>query len=168
MDLKDNSILFREVVKSYSGKTVLNHLSFEVKKNASVALIGNNGCGKTTTINVLCNLTTYEKGEVIIQGNKVTESYTSYKQNLGIVLSSPYYIEEFNITEYLSFVANFQSLKKKVAKEQISNLVKLFGLGNEQEKPIKSLSSGTRMKVSLASALVHNPPILIKIGRAHV
>lgn len=63
--------------------------------------------------------------------------------------------------EYLSFVANFQSLKKKVAKEQISNLVKLFDLENEQEKSIKSLSSGTRMKVSLASALVHNPPILI-------
>src|SRR5690606_18281001 len=113
--------------------------------------IGNNGCGKTTTINVLCNLTNYEKGEVIIQRNKITERYLSYKQNLGIVLSSPYYIEEFNIIEYLSFVTTFQSLKKKVAKEQVSNLIKLLNLEDEQEKPIKSLSSGTKMKVSLAS-----------------
>ena len=102
MHLKDiNIIQFKEVVKTYSGKIVLNQLSFEIKKNESIALIGNNGCGKTTTINVLCNLTNYEKGKVIIQGNKVTESYASYKQNLGIVLSSPYYIEEFNIIEYL-------------------------------------------------------------------
>ena len=157
----NNHILFDNVVKSYNGKRVLNHFSFSIHENEFVALIGNNGCGKTTTINILCNLIPYDEGEVFILGSKVTPKYVSYKNKLGIVLSSPFLIDEFSTIEYLTFVGEFQFLNKKETEIRARDIIKLFELEEHEAKPIKHLSSGNKMKVSLAAAMIHNPKILI-------
>lgn len=156
-----NHILFDNVVKSYSGKAVLNHLSFSVNENDFVALIGNNGCGKTTTINILCNLLPFDDGKVAIFGSTVTPKYDSYKREFGIVLSSPYLIEEFSTVEYLAFVGEFQFLQKKEINIRLRDIIQLFELEEHKFKPIKQLSSGNKMKVSLAAAMIHNPKVLI-------
>jgi ABC-2 type transport system ATP-binding protein len=104
-----NSLLsFKNILKSYQGKQVLKNLDFSINQNSFVGLIGNNGCGKTTTIHILCNLITYESGEYHFEEKKVTPQYVSFKNKLGIVLSKPYYIEEFSVVEYWKFVAKFQ------------------------------------------------------------
>jgi len=157
----ENQIWFDNVTKLYSSKPVLNKLSFSIAENEFVALIGNNGCGKTTTINILCNLAPYENGSVYIFGSKVTPAYTSYKTQLGIVLSTHYSITEFSIIDYLSFVGEFQFLKKSEVKARLEDLLRLFELEDHSHKAIKHLSSGNKMKVSLAAALIHNPKILI-------
>jgi ABC-2 type transport system ATP-binding protein len=156
-----NQIWFDNVTKLYSGKPVLNKLSFSIAENEFVALIGNNGCGKTTTINILCNLIPYENGNVYVFGSKVSAAYTSYKTQLGIVLSTHYSIPEFSVIEYLSFVGEFQFLKKSEVKARLEDLLSLFELKDYKDKTIKHLSSGNKMKVSIAAALIHNPKILI-------
>lgn len=157
----ESQILFDNVTKHYSNKSALNKLSFSIAENEFVALIGNNGCGKTTTINVLCNLTPYENGSVSIFGSKITPAFTSYKTHLGIVLSTHYSIAEFSIIDYLSFVGEFQFLKKMEIKARLEDLLKLLELEDQKHKAIKHLSSGNKMKVSIAAALIHNPKILI-------
>lgn len=157
----ENQIWFDNVTKLYSSKPVLNGLSFSIAENEFVALIGNNGCGKTTTINTLCNLVPYDNGSAYVFGSKVTPTYTSYKTQLGIVLSTHYSITEFSIIDYLSFVGEFQFLKKSEVKTRLEDLLHLFELGDHKHKAIKHLSSGNKMKVSIAAALIHNPKILI-------
>ncbi|MGF1587312.1 MAG: ABC transporter ATP-binding protein [Bacteroidales bacterium] len=156
-----NQIWFDNSTKLYSNKPVLNKLSFTIAENEYVALIGNNGCGKTTTINVLCNLVPYEKGNVYVFGSKVTPAYTSYKDQLGIVLSTHYSIREFSIVDYLSFVGEFQFLKRKEVRARLEDLLRLFELEDQKHKTLKYLSSGNLMKVSIAAALIHNPKILV-------
>ena len=160
-NLKNHHISFNQVIKSYSGKKILKELSFSINKNDFVALIGNNGCGKTTTIDLLCNLETYESGDLFVLGSKVTPHYISYKNSLGMVLSSKHLIEEFSPLEYLSFVGKFQFVDNKKIKSRSKDLIKLFELEEHQKKPIKNLSSGNKMKVSLSAALIHNPQILV-------
>ena len=160
-DPKSILISFENVVKSFSRNKVLNKLSFDIKENDFIAIIGNNGCGKTTTINILCNLLNYDEGEVIILGKKVNPKYNSYKNKLGIILSSPYIIEELTPEEYLSFVGEFQFLKKEKIKIRVRDMIGLFDLEEHKFKAIKNLSSGNRMKISLATAMIHNPSILV-------
>ena len=161
MNSNNKHISFNNVDKSFSNKKVLNKLSFALKENDFTALIGNNGCGKTTSINIFCNLLAYNKGDVLVLGNKVTPNYVTYKHKLGIVLSTPYFIEEFTPIEYLTFVGRFQKIDREEILNRINDLFYLFELEEQKYKPIKNLSSGIQMKVSLAAALIHNPPILI-------
>jgi ABC-2 type transport system ATP-binding protein len=149
------------VSKKFSSIQVINKLSFSICENTTVSLIGNNGCGKSTTIHILCNLIPYDSGEVLFEGKKVTPNYVSYKRHLGIVLSKPYYVEEFNVVEYWKFVCKFQEVPKNEIHQRIDDLVNLLELNEHTKKPIKNLSSGNQMKVSLGGALIHNPKMLV-------
>lgn len=154
-------ILFDKVSRSFDGVRALNKLSFSVDENEFVALVGNNGCGKSTTINIICNFIPHDEGSAYVLDTKIVPGNSSYKSQLGIVLSSHYSIAEFSATEYLSFVAEFQKVDKKEAKTRINDLFGVLAFDEHKSKKIKDLSSGSRMKVSVAAALIHNPKLLI-------
>ena len=155
-------IEFQNVYKSYNkGKPVLDDISFDIREHEFCALIGNNGCGKTTTINIICNLIDYNSGGVFVYDRKVTPNYISYKNKLGVVLSEHHFVPEFKLTEYWKFVAKFQAVSKKNIKQRIEDLISLLDLNDELDKPIKNLSSGNQTKVIFGAAILHNPEILI-------
>jgi ABC-2 type transport system ATP-binding protein len=157
----NNLSLFNNVNKRYENKITISNYSFSINEYEFLSLIGNNGCGKSTTIHILCNLLPYDSGEVLFDGKKVTPNYVSYKKHLGIVLSKPYYVEEFNVVEYWKFVCKFQEVPKNEINQRIDDLVNLLELNEHTKKPIKNLSSGNQMKVSLGGALIHNPKMLV-------
>lgn len=154
-------IKFENILKLFGTKEALSNLSFEVHEHSAVALVGNNGCGKSTTIHALCNLVGYDKGELRFEGRKITPDHVTYKRQLGILLSKPYYIEDFNVPEYWEFVCRFQEVPRKDVKRRIADLIVLLELEEYAQKPIRELSSGNQMKVSLGGALIHNPKMLV-------
>jgi ABC-2 type transport system ATP-binding protein len=153
---------FKEVSKAYKkGKNVLNKLSLKLEKNEFIALVGNNGCGKTTTIHILCNILKYDSGEVYAFGKKIEKKYVEYKNKLGVILSEPYYIEEFTVLDYLKFVGKFQHVPKNEIEQRIDDITEFFNIEDYKKKKIKDYSSGNQMKISLSAALIHNPELLI-------
>ncbi|MFP4022881.1 MAG: ABC transporter ATP-binding protein [Thiohalospira sp.] len=154
-------IEFKAVKKEYGKTKALEDLSFNINTNDFVGLVGNNGCGKTTTIHCMCNLIKYDAGEISVFGRKVEPNYVSYKNMLGILLDKHYFVEEFNVKEYWKFVCKFQGVSKKEANQRIEDLLSLLGLEKDCKMKIQNLSSGNQMKVSLGAALIHNPEILI-------
>lgn len=153
-------ITFNNISKQYTSKKALDGVSFDIQERSCIALVGNNGSGKTTTINVLCNLIPFE-GNLIINGNKITSSDHSYKSEIGVFLSDPFYLEEFSCAEYWKFSCVFQGItdQEEIAK-RIEDLSVLLGL-EDKRKTIHNLSSGERVKVSIGAALIHNPKLLI-------
>jgi len=156
-----NIISVKKVVKNYGKNNALDKLNFDLKEGNCTGLIGNNGCGKTTTINIICNLIKYDGGEVFYKSCKVTPDFVSYKNNLGMVLSQPYYVDIFNVIEYWKFVCQFQNVPNSEIENRIKDLISLFDLKKDQEKQIKELSSGSQMKVTLGAAIIHNPELLV-------
>ncbi|HOS71180.1 MAG TPA: ABC transporter ATP-binding protein [Bacteroidales bacterium] len=154
-------INFNSVIKRYGKITALNGLSFSIKKGESVGLIGNNGCGKTTTINVLCNLVNYDSGNVLIYGNKIIPGFVTYKNKLGILLSPPIFVNEFTPIQYLKFVCKFQKVDQFEIDLRIESLIKSFNLNSFNKKKIGDFSSGDKMKIALAAAIIHNPEVLV-------
>lgn len=155
------SIEFKNVVKKFKSKFVLNNLTFQIEEFSSVGLIGNNGVGKSTTINILCNIISYDSGMVYYKNNKIGKHSYHYKSDLGIVLSNPSFIEEFTPEEYLSVACYFHNIPKTERKSRISNLLSFFEIDAPKKKRIKVLSAGNRAKVSLAASLIHNPHLLV-------
>ncbi len=151
-----------DVSKTYdNSKFVLKKLSFNVHNNEFCALVGNNGCGKTTTINILCNLLSYNSGKVEIFDQQLTFDYVLYKNRVGIVLSEYSFIEELSITDYLKFVCKFQKVPKSETLKRIKDVIDLFELNDYNDMTIEELSTGNKMKVSLCAAIIHNPEFLI-------
>jgi ABC-type multidrug transport system ATPase subunit len=154
-------ISFKNTYKNFKSKNVLSNLSFAVNENEFLALLGNNGCGKTTTINLLCNLEKLNKGNILVFEKNITSNYVSYRQKFGIVLSKPYYVELFSIVEYLKFCCKFQKVNSNLINQRVEEMLDLFALNDYSSTPIENLSSGLKMKVSIAASLIHNPDVLI-------
>jgi ABC-2 type transport system ATP-binding protein len=154
-------ISFKNVIKKYGQIRALDEISFSIMKGESVALIGNNGCGKTTTINVLCNLILYDKGDVIVYNKKVTPLYVSYKNKFGILLSPPIFINEFTPQQYFRFICKFQKVDPQEVSDRIDDVINSFKISFFNTKKISDFSAGDRMKIALAAAIIHNPEVLI-------
>jgi ABC-2 type transport system ATP-binding protein len=154
-------ISFESVVKKYGKVTALDEISFSLDRGEIVALVGNNGCGKTTTINVLSNLLPYDGGSIKVFDRKVTPSYVLYKQNLGVLLSPPILVNEFSAYEYLRFVAKFQRVPKSNIEPRIRDLLGLFEIESTNKFKIQEHSAGDKMKIAFAASIIHNPDILV-------
>jgi ABC-2 type transport system ATP-binding protein len=156
-----SQIEFADVVKNFNETKVLRGLSFSIRANELVAYVGNNGCGKTTTINIICNLIPYDEGKVFVFEKKVTPYYVSYKSRLGVLLSNPILINEFSPFEYLQFICKFQNVDNSLIQQRIEDVINVFKIANFKVKKIDNYSSGDKMKISLAAAIIHNPQVLI-------
>lgn len=154
-------IEFVDVVKNYNETKALRALSFAIGTNEFVALVGNNGSGKTTAINIICNLISYEGGDVFVFSKKVTPYYVSYKSSLGVLLSRPILINEFSPFEYLHFVCKFQNVDNSLIPQRIEDVINVFKIASFKNKKINNYSSGDKMKISFAAAIIHNPIVLI-------
>jgi len=156
-----NIIEFKNVYKNYNRTPALINLSFCIAELEIIAIVGNNGSGKTTTVNVLSNIIPYNSGEVLVFNKKVTPNYVSYKNRLGLILDPPLLVNEFTPREYLRFVCKFQKVTSSVIAGRIEDLTDFFEIAADCKKSIGELSSGDRMKVALSAAIIHNPDILI-------
>lgn len=157
----DKLIHFNNVEKKYGSTVALNGLNFSVSEGESVALVGNNGCGKTTTINIMCNLITYDKGDVFVFNKKITPENVNYKNKIGILLSPPVFVNEFTASQYLRFVCKFQNVDPKEVSARIDDVIDSFNISSSDTKVIAGLSAGEKMKVALAASLIHNPEVLV-------
>ncbi len=155
-------IRFENVYKKYGSTMALQGMSFKIRETDYIGLIGNNGCGKTTTINITGNLISYDSGNVYLFDKLLKPNYTSYKKYVGFVLSEPYYIESFSVSEYFRFVCKFQGIRNdREITSKIDSLLGNFDLSAISGERISGLSSGNKSIITILSSLIHDPPVLI-------
>ena len=154
-----NSIIVTNLSKDYSGKEAVKSISFEVKKNEIIGLLGPNGCGKTTTIAMILGLLKPSSGEVLIDGKNIETNRISLLHKMNFI--SPY-IElpkKLTVKENLIVYANLYGVKN--IKDRIKYLSETLRLNQFIKKKTGELSSGQKNKVSLAKALINDPTILL-------
>jgi ABC-2 type transport system ATP-binding protein len=159
--MNDIIIEFKDVKKAFGKQIALNDLSFSIKSKEFVALIGNNGSGKTTTIKSLCNLIPYDNGSIKIFNKQVTPFYVSFRSKIGVFLSDPILINEFTPAEYLKFICRFQGIPSNNCESRIKEILDLLSIQNFNRGKIINYSSGDKVKISFAASLIHNPEVLI-------
>jgi ABC-2 type transport system ATP-binding protein len=149
------------VYKRFDKQLALNNVSFSIEENEFVALVGNNGSGKSTIVNSLCNLFPCEEGSVTVYGMRLTPNYVSYRSKIGAVLSSPILIDDFSPSQYLGFVCKFQGLENKIGEDRSKELFRYLEIEWDSKKKIGQYSSGDKIKISIIASLIHNPEFLI-------
>ena len=150
----ENNIELQNVSKKYKDFELKN-ISFNVPQGCIVGLIGENGAGKTTTIKSILNITKSE-GTVKIFGKDNKENEKVIKEETGVVLDDSFLSEYLTSKQVNSIMKEFY---KTWNEDKYMNLLKQFNLPTD--KLIKDFSSGMKMKLKIATAISHNPKLLI-------
>lgn len=151
------SIEVQNISKSYGAQKALDKVSFSVKKGEIVGFLGPNGAGKSTLMKILTTYLNADEGLATVNGNDVKEAQIKVQQSVGYLPEhNPLYLDLY-VREYLAFNADVY----KVATSRIEEVIQLTGLSPESHKKIGQLSKGYRQRVGLATALLHNPEVLI-------
>ncbi len=151
------SIEVQNISKSYGAQKALDQVSFSIKKGEIVGFLGPNGAGKSTLMKILTTFIHADEGSALVNGNDVNEAPINVQKSVGYLPEhNPLYLDLY-VREYLAFNADVY----KVAKTRIEEVIELTGLTPESHKKIGQLSKGYRQRVGLATALLHNPDVLI-------
>ena len=151
------SISVVNISKTYGTQKALDAVSFQIKKGEIVGFLGPNGAGKSTLMKILTTYINADSGEAKVNDFDVQQATKSVQKSVGYLPEhNPLYLDLY-VKEYLAFNADVY----KVQKSRISEVIELTGLTIEQHKKIGQLSKGYRQRVGLATALLHNPEVLI-------
>ncbi|MGL6312588.1 sugar ABC transporter ATP-binding protein [Vibrio sp. WXL103] len=153
----------RGLAKSFSGKTVVSNVSFDIYPGEIVALVGENGAGKSTTKNMICGLLEPNQGEIFVRGEKV-DKIDGRTHGIGAVHQELSLFETLNVAENICISDLPGSASKvdwqachKIAQEQLDNL----GISIETGQKVESLGAGKQQIVEIAKALLHAQNVLI-------
>ena len=151
------SIHVENITKSYGSQKALDAVSFEIKKGEIVGFLGPNGAGKSTLMKILTTYLSPSEGTATVNGFSVSEAQKKVQKSIGYLPEhNPLYLEMY-VKEYLAFNAEIYSIPKT----KIEELIQQTGLTPEAHKTIGQLSKGYRQRVGLATALLHDPEVLI-------
>jgi len=137
--------------KGYNGFPVLKGLNMRVEKGDVYGFLGTNGCGKTTTMNILCNILPKDGGNI---------SFESEDLVIGYLPESPSLFAYMNGYEYLNFIAACCDYEGDI-KERTAEVLQLTGMSNSAERRIGGYSRGMIQRIGIAAALYANPDLLV-------
>ena len=138
----------------------VDELNLEVYEGETFGLLGPNGAGKTTTVRLLNCIIKPTNGTATINDYDILNNETEVKKATGLLAESPGLYEKLSAYEFLEFMGALYDVPKSVLAERINDLLKLFGLHDRRNHLLESYSRGMKQKVLIASALIHDPPIL--------
>jgi ABC-2 type transport system ATP-binding protein len=151
------SIEVNGISKSYGTQKALDAITFSIQKGEIVGFLGPNGAGKSTLMKILTTFLNADEGTAVVNGSDVATQQKAVQKSIGYLPEhNPLYLDLY-VREYLAFNADVY----KVAKNRIEEVIQLTGLTPEAHKKIGELSKGYRQRVGLATALLHNPEVLI-------
>ncbi len=152
------AIVTRDLVKRYGKLEALGGLSITVEQGESFCLLGPNGAGKSTTISILTGQIGPTSGSATVMGVDVTKDPLGVKKMIGIVPENEYPPSFLTVCEYLDLVCSIRNVPDPAPR--IDRWIEFFGLGTKRDVLCKDLSKGTKKKVIVSAALVHEPKLL--------
>jgi ABC-2 type transport system ATP-binding protein len=154
-------IEFDNVMRSYAQKVAVDHLSLTVAGGELFALLGPNGAGKTTTIKMLAGLLRPMGGSVRVCGHDVVTDARRAAHSIGYVPEEPFLYDKLSGREFLEFVAEMRGLGRNDIDQRIRRECQFFDLSDFLDDLIETYSHGMRQRLVFASALLHDPPVLV-------
>jgi ABC-2 type transport system ATP-binding protein len=154
-------IKLSELTKDYGITVAVNKLNVHVAAGEIYGFIGPNGAGKTTTIRMMGGILAPTSGNIIIGGVDIANNPVEGKKMIGFVPDRPFLYEKLTGMEFLQFSADLYDVHPGIFPQKARNLLQQFALWNWADELIEAYSHGMKQRLIIASALLHDPQILI-------
>lgn len=158
----DNPILkIENLSHRYSNTWAIRDINLEIGQTGILGLLGSNGAGKSTTMNIMCGVLNQTEGKVLIDGIDLRNEPEPAKMNLGFLpQNAPLYMD-LTVDEYLKHCAALRLMKKDSIKTALEDVKERCGIGHFSKRLISNLSGGYRQRVGIAQAIIHKPKLVV-------
>jgi ABC-2 type transport system ATP-binding protein len=146
--------------KSYGGVTALTDVSFTVPTGSVLALLGHNGAGKTTAVQILSTLITPTGGRAAVAGYDVVEQAAHVRDSIGVTGQSASLDNVITGRQNLTLFGRLKGMRRKDARRRADELIGQFELDHAADRPVSTYSGGMRRRLDIAAALVVTPRVL--------
>ena len=153
----------KDLIKQYRNRTVVNHVSIDVKQGEIVGLLGPNGAGKTTTFYMVVGLIQPDEGEVYLNDQRITglPMYKRAQMGIGYLPQEASVFRKLSVEDNIMAVLEMTKLNKAERKEKMESLLSEFRLTHVRKNNGDSLSGGERRRTEIARALAVNPNFIL-------
>ena len=151
----------QNINKSFVTDDVLKDVSFHLEEREKAALIGPNGAGKTTTISLLSTLLLPTKGEILIDGQKLTRNRPDLKRKISVITQEYSMRQDMNMDEIMEYQGRLYYMPIKKIRERSEELLEFCGLIDYRKRTVRKLSGGMKRKLMVCRALLTDPEILL-------
>lgn len=159
--MSETVVKIENLVKRYKELVALDHLNLEIKKGEIFGLLGPNGSGKTTAINCILSLLSYDKGDIEIFGEKMTPTSYVLKKRIGVIMQNVAVLEELTVYENIDFFCGLYVNDKVTRKKYVQEAIEFTGLEEFVKFYPKKLSGGLLRRLNIACGIAHKPDLII-------
>jgi ABC-2 type transport system ATP-binding protein len=159
--VKNSIVKIENLSHRYSRDWAIRDINFEIDKVGVLGLLGSNGAGKSTTMNILCGVLNQTEGNVYIDGIDIRQQPEEAKKLLGFLPQNAPLHLELTVEEYLTYCAEIRNIDKSIIKERVAEVMVKCGLTHFAKRILRNLSGGYRQRVGIAQAIIHKPKLVV-------
>lgn len=145
----------------YSVQWAIKDINFEILKNGVYGLLGSNGAGKSTTMNIMCGVLKPTQGNVFVKGINTRENPVEAKRHIGFLPQQPPLHIDLTVEEYLEYSASLRQIPAKQVHAAVVEVMGKCGISHFQKRLIRNLSGGYQQRVGIAQAIIHKPDFVV-------
>lgn len=145
----------------YSVQWAIRDINFEITKNGIYGLLGSNGAGKSTTMNIMCGVLKQTEGSIYIKGINMREHPIEAKRHIGFLPQHPPLHGDLTVEEYLKFCSSLRDIPDNKIKESVDKAMERCGITHFRKRLIRNLSGGYQQRVGIAQAIIHEPAFVV-------
>lgn len=145
----------------YSVQWAVKDINLEIAGRGIFGLLGSNGAGKSTIMNIICGVLKQSAGSVYIKGIDMREQSIEAKKLIGFLPQKPPLHSDLTVEEYLTYSANLRRIPDSKVPESVGRVLSDCGLTQFRKRLIKNLSGGYQQRVGIAQAIIHNPELVV-------
>ena len=145
----------------YSVQWAIRDINFEVPKHGIYGLLGSNGAGKSTTMNIMCGVLRQSEGDVYIKGICMSKNPVEAKRHIGYLPQNPPLHMDLTVTEYLEYCAALRYIPDREIPQAVKKVLERCGISHFSKRLLRNLSGGYQQRVGIAQAIIHNPDFVV-------
>ncbi len=145
----------------YSVQWAVKDVSFDITNKGVMGLLGSNGAGKSTTMNIICGVLKQTEGDVYINGYNIRQNPVEAKKSIGFLPQQPPIYGDLTVREYLRHSAFLRGINRSDVDSAVERAMGRCTIGHFRDRLIKNLSGGYQQRVGIAQSIVHNPPFVV-------
>ncbi len=145
----------------YATQWAVEDICFEIDHSGVVGLLGSNGAGKSTTMNIICGVLKQTQGEVYVNGVNTLQDPIQARKQIGFLPQKAPLYPDLTVDEYLRFCAEMRLMEPKRIRKAVDEAEELCGVTHFKSRLLRNLSGGYQQRVGIAQAILHNPKFVV-------